>query len=194
MDKNVRQGAKFCEIELKINYCEQNVDSKKSHIEHLKPRSTYRNETYNHGNLLASCARGPREHCGHHKAGWHDEALFVTPLQEDCESRFKYLGNGRIIPAKNDDNTAGETIKRLGLDHADLRGARQAVFKGIIKSLGINERSLSIDEDNLRTCLGMYENPDADGRFQPFCTAALYFIRNNIKRPTATTDSPNHAN
>lgn len=52
----------------------------------------------------------------------------VTPLDEDCESRFIYTENGQILPACEGDQNAQETINQLGLNSRKLQGSRRMVY------------------------------------------------------------------
>jgi uncharacterized protein (TIGR02646 family) len=104
-----------------------------AHIEHLKPRSRSNREdkpeeTTDYGNLVA-CYPGDRQpHPGFgaaQKADWpkdaQEAALFVSPLSEGCEGRFRYKINGEMLPSSPQDKAAVATIEKLKLD--DPKGA-----------------------------------------------------------------------
>ena len=49
-------------------------------------------------NLLASCQgyHDREENCGHSKDNAFNEELFVSPLEENCESLFEFSDRGRL--------------------------------------------------------------------------------------------------
>lgn len=59
-------------------YCGMRINRETSHIEHLKPRTTYPELALEYSNLLASCQGESEEpppepvHCGHKKGGVAD--------------------------------------------------------------------------------------------------------------------------
>lgn len=107
-------------------YCERQLMESKTHIEHLKPRDRFPQETFCYENLLLSCQ--DNRSCGIQKHGWHSDNM-VTPLDCDCEDRFIFTGNGQILPAHKDDQNARETIDRLGLNSPKLKDSRHVVYK-----------------------------------------------------------------
>ena len=115
------QMCAYCEIAI-------TVDGNSSHIEHLKDRHNYPQETFNYDNFIASCQH--TDSCGH-KKGTNYFNGFVSPFDSNCQSRFTYTGNGRIIPADENDEDAKKTIDILGLNCKRLVDRR----KGIIRTL-----------------------------------------------------------
>ena len=109
----------YCEISISGNY--------DTHIEHHKPKSQYPNDKYNSQNLLASCQHD--DSCGHKKGGAYFRGI-ISPL-DDCECRFIYSGNGKIIPNDESDNHANQTINTLGLNCNRLRDLRKSIIKAL---------------------------------------------------------------
>ena len=108
-------------------YCEQRIGDGSSHIEHLRPKgSQYSKYTFDYQNLLSSCL--DKNSCGKKKADWYSPAM-VTPLDENCEERFYYRGDGAIIPAHSEDRHAQETIDRLNLNCDKLKTMRMQVYE-----------------------------------------------------------------
>ena len=64
-------------------YCCKPIDTKNSHIEHIRPkeRDEYRAISLEYENLLASCQgyHDREENCGHSKDNAFNEELFVSP-------------------------------------------------------------------------------------------------------------------
>ena len=123
-------------------YCESSISEDDSHIEHFRPRR-YRQRQLDYENLLCSCQRegaeGEPRHCGHLKGSWFDEEHLISPLEEGCERRFRYTGNGDIFPRTDGDAGAETTILRLGLDLPKLREFRAAAIDGLGVARPVNQ-------------------------------------------------------
>ncbi len=157
-------------------YCCKSVDQSNSHIEHLDPQSKTDAElSVEYTNMLASCGRDTNkpgyrwpEYCGNKKG---DLAIGVSPLQANCEEFFNYSSIGEILPANNldDPKDAQTTIDVLGLNHYDL-------MQGRIQALEALQGIMTQEEAELlaQVCQQM----NAQGRYQPFCNAVLYFLKN----------------
>ena len=112
-------------------YCESSISEVDSHIEHFRPRR-FKERLLDYENLHSSCQRSGEKrqpcHCGHLKGKWFDEELLISPLEESCENRFIYTGNGGIFPRTDGDAAAETTIRKLGLDLPKLRELRAAAI------------------------------------------------------------------
>ncbi len=114
------------------------------HIEHIKPRAVCQKELesqggvygseicedLDHHNLVAALEvkRKPPARAEIFGAAAHEDALLpVTPVQPDCENRFRYAGNGDVSGA---DPAAIATIAALKLDHPTLQGWRRGAVDG----------------------------------------------------------------
>ena len=106
-------------------YCEVMLTEHDCHIEHLQPKSIYPQKMFAYENFLASCNR--KESCGHKKGKWYSSDM-VSPLDEDCEKRFTYTLDGRIIPSDKEDTWALETIEQLGLNCPKLKNQRKNIM------------------------------------------------------------------
>jgi uncharacterized protein (TIGR02646 family) len=110
-------------------YCEVGIKAdQSSNIEHLKPRSKFPKSEFKYANLLASCVHG--DSCNAKKQGWYSDKM-VTPLQSNCQKRFTYTQNGQIIPVKESDSHAQNTIDELGLNCPRLRDRRKSIIKAL---------------------------------------------------------------
>lgn len=98
-------------------------DASNAHNEHVKPQSSYPNDSMDYGNLLASC--NEPNTCGSAKEGLYDALMFVSPLQEDCEEHFAFLEDGRI---KGVTEKGSHTIKALNLNHGPLVERRKVLL------------------------------------------------------------------
>lgn len=106
-------------------YCEVLISLDACHIEHLQPKSVYPQNMFAYENLLVSCNQ--KGSCGRKKGKWYSSAL-VSPLDQDCEKRFTYTLDGRIIPSDKEDVSAFETIEKLGLNCSQLKDRRRSII------------------------------------------------------------------
>ena len=126
-------------------YCCGRISEQKSHNEHIEPRHPGKyisDRTLDYMNIVASCNN--ERTCGRKKNNKYDERKFVSPVNEQCEDKFKYYSNGKIV---GDDYT----IQLLNLNDYELKNARKAVIKKLqnldketIRLVYINEE----DEDD----------------------------------------------
>lgn len=153
-------------------YCCMRVEQSNSHIEHLAPQSKTDSElSVDYTNMLASCGRDPNwpEYCGNKK---QNLSIEISPLQANCEEFFDYSSTGEILPTANNlahQIDAQTTIEVLGLNHYDLT-------QGRIQALEALQGIMTQEEAELlaQVCQRM----NAQGRYQPFCNAVLYFLKN----------------
>ena len=170
----------YCEMRIVRETSEIKDENKEdsSHIEHLKPRTTYPDKALDYRNLLASCQRErkPKEpqHCGVKKDEWYDDNLMVSPLDPNCADFFRYPGSGEILPTNEPgkQDSALTTIDKLGLNIDKLKNMRSKAIDGIweaMKGLTIEER-----QKLAQSCL----QPDSEGKYTPFFTVIAYYIKN----------------
>jgi hypothetical protein len=113
------------------------------------------------------------------KDDWFDAALMVSPLDKDCATYFRYTTTGKILPTEVSKKAAEETINRCNLNHPILKKMRQEVLRRIaLQSLTDNTTPLSDSPtiDEISQLIQSYSQPDAKGRYTPFCTAIIYFL------------------
>lgn len=105
-------------------YCCNQLDIDNSLNEHIKPQQAYPNNTMDYENLIVSCKNAKT--CGSLKDNNYNPNLFISPLDEDCESYFSFAPDGEI----HIDNDKGEyTVDLLGLNSHKLKEARKAKYK-----------------------------------------------------------------
>lgn len=132
-------------------YCGREIDTASSHIEHFRPQEHYEGLALEYYNLHASCLRetkpGNPLHCGHRKGNWFDESLHISPMDDRCELRFRYLRTGEIQSTKLSDLPASKMIDVLALDIAYLNNRRQNAILQVFDNDFIDQAS---DEDLTR--------------------------------------------
>jgi uncharacterized protein (TIGR02646 family) len=152
-------------------YCCSRVDQIDSHIEHLAPQSKTDSElSIDYKNMLGSCGRYPNwpEYCGNKKKNL---AIGVSPLQANCEEFFNYSSTGEILPTANNlahQKDAKTTIEILGLNHYDLTEGRKQAFEALE----------GITQEEAELLAQVCQQMNGEGRYQPFCNAVLYFLKN----------------
>lgn len=147
------------------------ISDQTSHVEHLKPQNICtEDESVNYRNMVACHpADGGDTSTGYGapvKAGWWDEALFISPLCEECERRFTFTWNGKIKPNPENDSSAITTIEKLGLDSNELSDLRQARIKSFF---GFTRRAPGLSLAQAETALRDIYQTNGDGQLQPFC-------------------------
>lgn len=151
-------------------FCENRVGMDHGHIAHLDARSGHDDRVLAYDNLLYSCPENPRNEpqtCGHAQG---TKSLPVSPLQSDCELRFKYASTGSILPGREDDTEAIDTIRILNLNdrRTTLFQKRAEVFQAVEdyqRLVTAGEFELWINEELER---------QSDGTFKPFWTTRKY--------------------
>jgi uncharacterized protein (TIGR02646 family) len=155
-------------------YTMKRIDVYSSHIEHIKPewlcRDERRGSDLAYDNMLSCFPReGMRRSCRYgaqKKDSWWDPALFVSPLHQACEKRFRFNIEGEIsVMGKN--RAAQKTIEVLALNHPTLtEDRRRAIHEFIFGEKGDDPLSKS-QADQLKQGLCSRSN----GCFVEFCTA-----------------------
>lgn len=166
------------------------IDTNTSHIEHLKPYSICRDEKkyedVNYFNLvtaypssnyesqdyevnqLSKKKKNKSQECpfgAHAKRNWYEPHNFVTPLQSDCEDRFKFYDDGKVEAQDEQDTATKETIEKLVLDHQRLIDLRKEAIKE-----ALFPDDIELNELDIRAIAeGLYSQKDQDGKFSQFC-------------------------
>jgi uncharacterized protein (TIGR02646 family) len=170
-------------------YCAERITESNGHIEHVKPKDTryFPELALAYDNLLACCEGGasdapPRQiHCDREKGNWYDEKLFISPLDPDCETAFRFTGRGEIIPNENHRRrqAAETTIQKLRLDCEKLTRARRSAIDGALAGLTREEvddyfgKLLDLDTRNRQ--LQQVPEP-ADNELPPFLPVLLHVM------------------
>jgi uncharacterized protein (TIGR02646 family) len=143
-------------------YCSREVGLADSHIEHFRPQSLYPPLALDYQNLHASCIRETTPdtplHCGHLKDNWFDEALYISPMEDGCELRFRYLFSGEIQTSKHEDLAATKMIAVLALDIAYLNNRRNQVIQRVFDNDFLSEAS----NEDLRKMAAGYRAVETD--------------------------------
>ncbi|CDM98101.1 MAG: TIGR02646 family protein [Limnospira sp. PMC 1291.21] len=166
------------------------IDTDTSHIEHLKPYSICRDEKnyedVNYLNLVTAYpgrnyksqddevnqpskkSKKNSKKCpfgAHAKDNWYELDNFVTPLESDCEDRFKFDNSGKVEATNHQDTAAQITIEKLVLNHERLIDLRRAAIDE-----AIFPPDTELDESDIKEIAnGLYSQKNAEGKFAQFC-------------------------
>ncbi|NEP62445.1 MAG: TIGR02646 family protein [Symploca sp. SIO2G7] len=147
-------------------YCESRLTMGNCHIEHLQPQSDPDIDPLDYSNFLCSCQnnlkKGEPRHCGNSKG---DHILPISPLDPACESRFSFNNKGEIIPAKDDDIEALDTIDNiLKLNSSDIVDTRQEIIAFFDEE--IDQKS----EEKISVFIRDSLDKDQDGKYEEHWT------------------------
>lgn len=114
-------------------YCCKCITKENSHNEHIYPKSRYPRKSMEYDNLVVSCtSTGEEQTCGMKKENAFDEKLFVSPLEEQCESHFRFTPDGSIW---GNSERGNYTVDLLNLNAYSLRKARECVYAQCMDAL-----------------------------------------------------------
>ena len=149
-------------------YCGREIAHNDSHIEHFRPQEHYEDLALKQSNLFASCIRetkpGTPLHCGHAKGGDFDEEAHISPLEADCEARFKYTLDGQILASEVADPQAAYMVGLLHLDIHFLRNRRAQELSRVFDTAFL-ATATDLELQSLRDA---YRARDAQGHAQSF--------------------------
>ncbi|MGE0333300.1 MAG: hypothetical protein AB7P37_21675 [Ramlibacter sp.] len=169
-------------------YTLKRIDPNTAHIEHLKPQRKCQEEDAARvaanqavsredvawSNMVACFpAPNPVAPPGYGavmKGKWWPAggaAGFVSPLNNDCESRFAFGLNGEMSAAVEDDAAANDTIKAIGLNDDRLQELR----KKAILEMGLHPRSPKplTSPAKVRQIIAAWLQRDSGNRYREFC-------------------------
>ena len=105
-------------------YCCRQIEESKCHNEHICPRnSETKHNSMDYHNLVASCDE--LNTCGNKKDCDYDFKRFVSPIDENCESHYRFKYNGQIEGLTEQGKY---TIELLNLNADELVQARKALY------------------------------------------------------------------
>lgn len=163
------------------------IDIHKCHIEHLKPQTHCTpEETVMYVNMVA-CYPGPNPktktpYGAEQKDDWpspEEQHLFVSPLDQSCETRFLFNLRGEMR-ANREDLAAQTTIQKLALDGdkgggKKLRIWRKAAIEGVIG------RQNDLPYKEARRRLRSLKS-QRDGQLEEFCFVLIQALEKHIQR------------
>lgn len=152
-------------------YCQDSIfNNHTSKIEHIKARSEYPNLIFDFTNII-SCCKGekknppPKElHCDTFR---DNSDLQVTPLDNDCDTHFRYDDLGNIY---HETDQGLDTIKKLNLDTPKLNNRRQAVIDSWLSP------EIDLTEDYINNLKEVMSKIDENLAFKPFCQVILNIL------------------
>jgi uncharacterized protein (TIGR02646 family) len=157
-------------------YCERRLNPKEMHLEHFKPKdkNKFPLNQLDYDNLFCSCQleleKGEPRHCGNSKGSWFDEGLIVSPLEPNCQNRFKYTFDGQVFPNNQYDIGAQATIERLKLDTDKLNKLREMAIEPFLDE--------DLTQEDLERFVQEYliEKDDNGGLYNEFYTTIKFLF------------------
>ena len=156
-------------------YCETRVDEVNGHIEHIEARHRRPELALSYGNMLYCCPETPKGRpttCGH--ARKPDDPVPVSPLEADCESRFRYTATGDMFPRDENDRAAADTVRILNLNEPTLRRRRAEVYREVVDSQG------AVSAAEFRRWIEVELQRDEKGWLTPFWATKRY-VANTVE-------------
>ncbi|MEH2311668.1 MAG: retron system putative HNH endonuclease [Nostoc sp.] len=159
-------------------YCGRRINTDDSHLEHLKPRTTYPQLALEYTNILASCqkdtVRKEPLHCGKIKDKWYDDNLMISPLDVNCAEFFRYTDDGQILATNNSEKqlAAETTIDKLALNIDKLKNLRAKSIEPILEIIN------TITEEEREDLILGFSETDSKGYYEEFCAAIIYLLKN----------------
>jgi uncharacterized protein (TIGR02646 family) len=152
-------------------YTGRKIESKSSHLEHVKPQNKCTDrEDVDYRNIVACFpSSGGDKSYGYGapvKAGWWNEAFFISPLSDECERRFRFVWSGHVYPNPEDHDGAKETISILGLENEQLRRLRKSRIDGFF---GFSTRSRPLSIADAKKVFAHIDQSDSNGQLKEFC-------------------------
>ena len=169
-------------------YTLKRIDLSSAHIEHLKPQHTCRVEDAQRElenvvlsredvawHNMVACFPAPNpdaapKYGAVKKDDWWPAVGvtgFISPLNADCETRFRFGLNGEITPTIAGDVAASETIKAIGLDDGRLMELRRRA----ILEMGLHPRSTVPlkSPTKVRQLIAAWQHRDSSNKYTEFC-------------------------
>ena len=150
-----------------------------THIEHIKPKSTYPDLTFDYQNLVL-CALASEDlgnpdirnnqFGGHAKGNEYDGNRFISPLDPESETSFLYQSDGRVVPfpanEKSQRERADYTIDLLKLNAPYLVNLRKRRIGEIDEAIAAN-----LGQPKQLKALAEHELAPKGNKLNQFCTA-----------------------
>ena len=148
-------------------FCEINVSMDNGHIAHLRDQAGHPKLALEYDNLFYSCTEQPKTEPQTSGHAQKNAILPISPLADDCESRFLYTMNGKIHPKSDADKDAAETVRILNLNAKRLAQSREQAFLEVF-----NERHERKPDEFQKWIDGELEK--IDDHFTEFWTVKKY--------------------
>lgn len=112
------------------------------------------------------------------KAQWYEPELLLTPLDEDCERRFRFAWSETIKACPSDHPKARETTSRLRLEHPELTKLREAA----VRSFLFVDKRIPLDNAQAKRLFEGIDRPHSDGRLRPSCFVLKQLLERIVDR------------
>jgi uncharacterized protein (TIGR02646 family) len=154
-------------------YTGRRINLATSHVEHLKPQNQCADwEDVDYRNMVACFPKDGGDVLHGYgapvKKGWWDENLFISPLSDDCERRFRFTWSGQIYPDPEDYEGAKKTIEILGLNNKNLCQLRKSRILGFF-GFGSRTQKNFLQLKEAKILLNRIDQLNGNGELCEFC-------------------------
>lgn len=153
-------------------YCCNAIQMETCHNEHILPQDSYSNKSLDFNNIVASCNN--KKHCGQFKK---NNIFPITPLQDRCETSFKYLLSGEI---QGLDNDANSTLKILNLNEKGLVHQRKEFAETLIIQEFGSIDEINLEGDDLIQLMIDEQDEKVNGKLQAFAPVIKKILENYL--------------
>lgn len=162
------------------------IDANDCHLEHIIPRTVSNQagrpeETVQYRNIVACFPLNGKCEFGAHAR--EDRRLPITPLDQSCESRIRYLSNGEASPRIPGDQDVKDLINQNGnllcLNHPTLVKLRRAA----VDVAGLSQKSMKpLRQAEARRFAEKIQSFKRGDRLPSFCIALIQAAEAHIER------------
>lgn len=172
-------------------YCMSRIDYPYTKIEHLKPRSVYREKQLDYSNLFIACCGKKIDKelfydCDTPKKKYSKTELYCDTkkgkeelkhinLLTKIQDNIKYRKNGLIF--SDNINIDKEINEVLNLNYEVLTTNREDALNQLFIELNKNNWSIP----TLKLTLKKYQNKNSKGKYRPYCQMIVYFLTKKLK-------------
>ena len=163
-------------------YCMMRIEDNQftTKIEHWKSQNDYPENQLDFSNMCAVCI-GKTQGKTHCDSSRGDTEIQIDPANtiKKVESFLKYDGLGKIY-VENDSELNNELDNIFRLNHPRLKGNRKAVLDAITRKLSTKKGTATKSE--LESELNRWSELSSDGKKQPYCGIAIFYLKKKISR------------
>ena len=116
--------------------------------------------------------------CGHAKGGRFDDELSISPLEPDCEMRFRYDYDGGVLVLERSDSAAAYMLQTLSLNKIYLRNRRREVLQNVFSE---DFMAIATDAD-FDQLIDAFRNTNGEGYLPDFGHVVVRYAQ--LNRPS----------
>lgn len=171
-------------------YCMKRISFSASKIEHFKSQKHNNGQngstdlTLDYNNLYVACVdsggKYENQTCDSHKKEIDLQSIDISSIQ--CNSMFKYDGNGTILSSTGDCNVNDEINDVLNLNQQTLKDNRKSIYDGLKNRFRQQYKKGKFNMAYLKKELAHWSSLDSNGFYPEYCMVAVYLINRQISK------------